>query len=50
MGALKIKSIELLVESEPLGLIWSINEMKDFGNHKKTHNHFYIDLIFRSGN
>ena len=30
---LKIKSIELLVLSEPLGSIWSVNEIKDFRNH-----------------
>ena len=33
MRALKIRSIEPLFESEPLGLIWSANEIEDFRNH-----------------
>ena len=49
MGALKIRSIEPLVESKPLGLIWSVNEVKDFGNHENINKHFYMNPFFRSG-
>ena len=50
MGALKIRSIETLVESEPLGLIWLVNGIIDFRNHEKIHNHFYINSSLRNGN
>ena len=32
-GAEGVEPIESLVESEPLGLIWSVNEIEDFNNH-----------------
>jgi len=32
-GDEKVKPIEPLVESEPLGLIWSVNEIEDFRDH-----------------
>ena len=50
MGALKILSIEPLVESEPLGLIWSVNEMEDFRNHEKIHKQFNMNSFFRNEN
>ena len=50
MGALKILSIEPLVESEPLGLIWSVNEIEDFRNHKKIHKHLYMNSFFKNAN
>ena len=40
--------IKPLVESKPLGLIWSVNEVKDFGNHGNINKHFYMDPFFRS--
>ena len=49
-GALRIRSIEPLVESEPVGLIWSVNEIEDFRNHEKIHKPFYINSFFRNGN
>ena len=32
-GREEVEPIEPLVESEPLGLIWSVNEIEDFRNH-----------------
>ena len=32
-GGEKVEPIEPLVESEPLGLIWSFNEIEDFRDH-----------------
>ena len=42
--------IEPLVETEPLGLIWSVNQIEDFRNHQKIHKLFYMNLFFRNGN
>ena len=50
MGAQNFRSIESLVESETLGLIWTANEITDSGNHKKVHNNFYINPFLRNGN
>ena len=49
-GAEGVELIEPLVESEPLGLIWSVNEIIDFRNHEKIHKQFYMNLFFRNGN
>ena len=49
-GPEEVEPIEPLVESEPLGLLWSISEIEDFRNHEKMHKHFYINSFFRNGN
>ena len=49
-GAEGVEPIEPLVESETLGLLWSVSEIEDFRNHEKIHNHFYINLFFRNRN
>ena len=49
-GPEEVEPIEPLVESEPLGLIWSVNEIVDFRNHGKIHKNFYMNSIFRIGN
>ena len=49
MGALKIRSIEPLVESEPLSLIWSVNEIEDL-NDEKIYKHFYMNSFLKNGN
>ena len=49
-GAEGVEPIEPLVESEPLGLLWSVIEIKDFMNHEKIHNNFYINSFFKNGN
>ena len=50
MRALKIRSIEPPVESKPLGSIWSVNEINDFGNHENINKHFYMNQFFQNGN
>ena len=49
-GAEGVEPIKPLVESEPLGLLWSVSEIEDFRNREKKHNHFYINLFLRNGN
>ena len=49
MGAQNFRSIEPLVESEPLGLIWSVNEITDSGNHKKIQNNFNKNPFLKNG-
>ena len=39
-------SIEPLVESKPFGLIWSVNEVKDFGNHENKKISIFIWIHF----
>ena len=46
MGAVKICSIKSLVESKPLGLTLSVNEIKDFRNYEKIHKNFNINSFF----
>ena len=36
-GAEGVEPIKPLVESEPLGLLWSVSEIEDFRNHEKIH-------------
>ena len=45
-----MEPIEPLVESEPLSLIWSVNEIEDFRNHEKIHKHFYMNSFLKNGN
>ena len=49
-GAEEGELIGPLVESEPLGLIWSVNEIEDFRNHQKIRKHFYMNSFFRNRN
>ena len=49
-GPERVEPIESLVESETLGLLWSVNEINDFRNHEKIHNHFYLNSFLRNGN
>ena len=48
-GAEGVEPIEPLVESEPLGLLWSVSEIEDFRNHEKIHNQFYMNSFLRTG-
>ena len=48
-GAEGDEPIEPLVDSEPLGLLWSVIEIKDFMNHKKIHNNFYMNSFLKTG-
>ena len=48
-GGEKGEPIEPLVESETLGLLWSVSEIEDFRNHEKIHNHFYMNSFFKNG-
>ena len=49
VGALKSRSIEPLVVSEPLGLIWSICEIEKFKNHiNDSKLVFNINLVLNS--
>ena len=41
-----VEPIEPLVESEKLGLLWSVSEIKDFRNHEKQHIPFYMNSFF----
>ena len=45
-----VEPIEPLVESEKLGLLWWVSEIKDFRKHEKIHNHFYMNSFLRNGN
>ena len=49
-GAEGVEPIEPLVESEPLGLIWSVNEIEDSKNHQEIHKLLYINAFFRNEN
>ena len=49
-GAEGVEPIEPLVESETLGLLWSVSEIEDFRNHEKIPTHFYINSFLRNGN
>ena len=46
-GAEGVELIEPLVESEPLGLLWSVNEIKDFRNHINNFNDIYNPNLVR---
>ena len=50
MLALKIRSIQPQVESEPLGIIWSVNKIEDLRNHEKINKIFYMNSFFEDGN
>ena len=45
-----VEPIEPLIESETLGLLWSISEIKDFRNHEKVHDHFYMNSFLINEN
>ena len=49
-GGEGVEPNEPLVESKPLGLLWSVSEIEDFRNREKIHNHFYINSFLRNGN
>ena len=42
-----IEPIEPLVESEPLGLIWSVSEIEDFRNHINNLKNIYKSNLVR---
>ena len=46
-GAEGIEPIEPLVESEPLDLIWSVREIKDFRNHINNLKDIYRSNLVR---
>ena len=48
-GPEEVEPIEPMVELEPLGFIWSVNEIEDFRNHQKIHKHFYINKFLETG-
>ena len=49
-GPEEVEPIELVVESETLDLLWSVSEIKDFRNHEKMHNRFYMNSFSENGN
>ena len=42
-----LEPIESLVESEPLGLLWSVSEIEDFRNHIHDMNDIYSKNLAR---
>ena len=46
-GGEGIEPIEPLVESEPLGLLWSVSEIQDFRNHINDLNDIYSKNLAR---
>ena len=49
-GPEEFERIEPLVASEPLGLIWLVNEIVDLRNHQEIDKLFYMNLFLRNGN
>ena len=46
----EVQPISPLIESEPLGLLWSVSEIEDFRNHEKIHKHFYMNSFHKHKN
>ena len=40
-----VEPIKSLVESETLGLLWSVSEIEDFRNHEKIHKRLMISPL-----
>ena len=49
-GPEEVQPFAPLIESEPLGLLWSVSEIEDFRNHEKIHKPFYMNSFHKHKN